>query len=115
MEDGVEKDVRRVVITGMGVVSPVGNDVPTMWESLLGGASGGGPITHWDATEDFACRIGCEVKGFDPLDYLEKREVRRHDRVSQFAVAASAQDSAQDIRFLIRKSGRASSRKQRSF
>lgn len=91
MEDGVEKDVRRVVITGMGVVSPVGNDVPTMWESLLGGASGGGPITHWDATEDFACRIGCEVKGFDPLDYLEKREVRRHDRVSQFAVAASAQ------------------------
>lgn len=80
---------RRVVVTGMGVISPVGNDVPTMWENLLAGVSGGGPVTHWEATEDFACRIACEVKGFDPLDYLDKREARRHDRVSQFAIAAS--------------------------
>lgn len=82
---------RRVVITGMGVVSPVGNDVETTWSNLLAGKSGGGPITHFDATDDFSCRIGCEVKDFDPLDYMEKREVKRHDRVSQFAVAASAQ------------------------
>ncbi|MDE3006464.1 MAG: beta-ketoacyl synthase N-terminal-like domain-containing protein, partial [Gemmatimonadota bacterium] len=82
---------KRVVVTGMGLVSPVGNDLQTTWDQLLAGTSGGGPITHFDATEDFACRIGCEVKGFDPLDYLEKREVRRHDRVSQFAVAAVAQ------------------------
>ncbi|MEX2472980.1 MAG: beta-ketoacyl-ACP synthase II, partial [Gemmatimonadota bacterium] len=80
---------RRVVVTGMGVISPVGNDVSTMWENLLAGVSGGGPVTHWEATEDFACRIACEVKGFDPLDYLDKREARRHDRVSQFAIAAS--------------------------
>lgn len=80
---------RRVVVTGMGVISPVGNDVPTMWENLVAGVSGGGPVTHWEATEDFACRIACEVKGFDPLDYLDKREARRHDRVSQFAIAAS--------------------------
>ena len=91
--DGV---ARRVVITGMGVVSPVGLDLESTWTNLLAGKSGGGPITSFDATDDFACRIGCEVKDFDPLDYMEKRDVRRHDRVSQFAVAASTQalDSA---------------------
>lgn len=82
---------KRVVVTGMGVVSPLGNDLDSTWSSLLAGTSGGAKITAFEATEDFACRIGCEVKGFDPLDYLDKREVRRHDRVSQFAVAASAQ------------------------
>ncbi|MGB1780072.1 MAG: beta-ketoacyl-ACP synthase II [Longimicrobiales bacterium] len=86
---------KRVVITGMGLVSPVGTDVQSTWDHLLAGTSGGGPVTHFDATEGFACRIGCEVKGFDPLDYLDKREVKRHDRVSQFAVAAAAQALAQ--------------------
>ena len=91
--DGV---TRRVVITGMGVISPVGHDLESTWTNLLAGKSGGGPVTSFDATDDFACRIGCEVKDFDPLDYMEKRDVRRHDRVSQFAVAASTQalDSA---------------------
>ena len=82
---------KRVVITGMGLVSPVGLDVDSSWTNLLAGTSGGGPITSFDATDDFACRIGCEVTDFDPLDYLDKREVKRHDRVSQFAVAASSQ------------------------
>lgn len=82
---------KRVVVTGMGLVSPVGNDVGTSWENLLAGRSGGGPITAFDATDDFPCRIGCEVKDFDPLDYLDKRDVKRHDRVSQFAVAAASQ------------------------
>ena len=81
----------RVVITGMGLVSPVGNNLETAWTNLLAGKSGGGPITLFDATEDFACRIGCEVKGFDPLDYMDPKEVKRHDRVSQFAVAASTE------------------------
>jgi 3-oxoacyl-[acyl-carrier-protein] synthase II len=75
----------------MGVVSPVGLDLESTWSSLLAGRSGGGPISAWEATEDFACRIGCEVKDFDPLAYMDKREAKRHDRVSQFAVAASAQ------------------------
>ncbi len=92
MADGA---FRRVVVTGMGLVSPVGNDVGSTWDSLLAGASGGGPVTHFDATDEYACRIGCEVKGFDPLDYLDRREVKRHDRVSQFAVAAAAQALAQ--------------------
>jgi 3-oxoacyl-[acyl-carrier-protein] synthase II len=91
MTMGNGESPKRVVVTGMGLVSPVGNDVETSWKSLLEGVSGGGPITHFDATEDFACRIACEVKGFDPLDYLDRKEVRRHDRVSQLAVAASAQ------------------------
>jgi len=82
---------KRVVVTGMGLISPVGNDVQTSWTNLLAGTSGGGAVTRFDATDDFACRIACEVKDFDPLDYLEKRDVKRHDRVSQFAVAASAQ------------------------
>ena len=82
---------RRVVVTGMGLVSPVGNNVETSWQNLLAGVSGGGPVTHFEATEDFACRIACEVKGFDPLDILDRKEVRRHDRVSQLAVAASAE------------------------
>jgi 3-oxoacyl-[acyl-carrier-protein] synthase II len=86
---------KRVVVTGMGVVSPVGNDLETTWENLLAGKSGGAPITLFDATDEYACRIGCEAKDFDPLTYLDRREVKRHDRVSQFAVAASAQALAQ--------------------
>jgi 3-oxoacyl-[acyl-carrier-protein] synthase II len=82
---------KRVVVTGMGLVSPLGNDVQTSWDNMLAGESGGGPVTRFDATDDFACRIACEVKGFDPLDYLDRKEVKKHDRVSQLAVAASAQ------------------------
>ncbi|MGD8279771.1 MAG: beta-ketoacyl-ACP synthase II, partial [Gemmatimonadota bacterium] len=75
----------------MGLVSPVGLDVRTSWESLLAGKSGGGTVTSWDATEDFPCRIGCEVKDFDPLEYMDKRDAKRFDRVAQFAIAASGQ------------------------
>ena len=53
---------RRVVITGMGVISPVGHGLDETWTNLLAGTSGGGPITSWDATEDFPCRIGCDRK-----------------------------------------------------
>jgi 3-oxoacyl-[acyl-carrier-protein] synthase II len=82
---------RRVVVTGMGLVSPVGNDVPTSWANLLAGKSGGALVTAFEATEEFPCRIGCEVKGFEPLDYMDKRDAKRFDRVSRFAIAASAQ------------------------
>jgi 3-oxoacyl-[acyl-carrier-protein] synthase II len=75
----------------MGLVSPVGNDVPTSWTNLLAGKSGGGTVTAFEATEDFPCRIGCEVKGFDPLLYLDKKDAKRFDRVSLFAIAASDQ------------------------
>ncbi len=88
---GTDGTVRRVVVTGMGLVSPLGHDVASSWEAMLAGRSGGGPVTLFEATEEFACRIACEVKDFDPLDYIERKEVKRYDRVSQFAVAAAAQ------------------------
>ena len=80
--------MRRVVVTGLGTVSPCGNDVPTTWTSLLEGRSGVGPITHFDAT-DWAVQIAAEVKGFDPLDVMTKKQVRRLDLFSQYAIAAA--------------------------
>ncbi len=90
------RERKRVVITGLGCVTPVGNDVPTMWESLLQGKSGVGPITHYDCSE-FKCKIAAEVKGFDGVSLFGSREARRMDRYTQFALAAAmeAQRSAQ--------------------
>jgi len=85
---------RRVVITGAGVVCPVGNDLETAWPALLEGTSGSGPITHFEAGEDFSCRIAAEVKGFDPDRWLDRKESRRYDRFSQFALAVSEQAMA---------------------
>jgi 3-oxoacyl-[acyl-carrier-protein] synthase II len=79
----------RVVVTGVGLITPVGNDVKSSWEALLGGVSGGGPITQFHATEDFATRVACEVKGFDPARYLEAKEIKRNDRFVQFAIAVA--------------------------
>lgn len=78
----------RVVITGVGVISPVGNNKEAFWHSLVNGISGIGPITHFDTT-GYATRIAGEVKDFDPTAYIDKKEARRMDRYSQFAVAAA--------------------------
>ena len=85
---------RRVVITGMGVVSPVGNDLDSSWEALLAGTSGGGAITQFEADEGYASRVACEVKDFDPSEYMDAKEVRRYDRFAQLALASSAQAMA---------------------
>ncbi len=82
--------MRRVAVTGTGLITPVGLDVPSTWAALLEGRSGAGPITHFDAT-DFAVRFACEVKNFEPAEYIDRKEVKRTDRYSQFALAASAQ------------------------
>lgn len=79
---------RRVVVTGMGAVTPVGNDVATMWRSLIECRSGAAPITHFDATI-FPVRFACELKGFDPLQYMDRKEAKRADHFTQYAVAAS--------------------------
>jgi 3-oxoacyl-[acyl-carrier-protein] synthase II len=79
---------RRVVVTGMGAITPVGNDVATTWHALLGAKSGAAPITHFDASK-FPVRFACEVKGFDPLQYMEKKEAKRTDQFTQYAVAAA--------------------------
>jgi 3-oxoacyl-[acyl-carrier-protein] synthase II len=81
---------RRVVVTGFGVITPVGHDVPSMWHSLLAGRSGVGPITQFDASA-FASRIAAEVKQFDPSKYLSPKEIKRSERFVQFAIAASKQ------------------------
>jgi len=84
----------RVVITGMGVISPVGLDVHTAWENLVAGKSGIGPITLFDA-EKFNVRIAGEAHDFDPLDYLPAKEARRTDRFTQFALATLQQATSQ--------------------
>lgn len=91
--------MRRVVVTGLGAVTPVGHDVPAMWKSLLSGASGVGPITSFDAAE-YPTKIAAEIKDFDPSPYLSPKELKRAERFVQFAVAASKQafrDSGIDI------------------
>lgn len=83
-------DQQRVVVTGMGAVSPVGNDVPSMWASLLAGRSGIGLITSID-TSQLKTKIGAEVKDFDATLYMERKDVRRSDRYTHFALAAASQ------------------------
>jgi 3-oxoacyl-[acyl-carrier-protein] synthase II len=82
---------RRVVVTGMGLVTPVGNDVPSSWQALLAGKSGGAMISHFEATDDFPTRVAAEVKGFDPTLYMDSKEARRFDRYSQLGIAAADQ------------------------
>ena len=85
--------MKRVVITGLGAVTPIGNDVPAMWASLLAGTSGVGRIAAFDPSQ-LDSQIAAEVKGFDPLAYLSPKEVKRTERFTQFAVAASKQAAA---------------------
>ena len=84
---------RRVVVTGLGAVTPVGNDVATTWQSLLSGVSGGADITKFDAAR-YSVRFACEVKQFDPLAYMDRKEAKRADVYAQYAVAASVQAAA---------------------
>jgi 3-oxoacyl-[acyl-carrier-protein] synthase II len=79
---------RRVVVTGVGLVSPLGIGTEETWQALLAGRSGAGPITLFDASQH-STRFACEVKGFDPLDWIEKKEVKKVDRFIQFAIGAS--------------------------
>src|SRR5262249_53583870 len=79
---------RRVVVTGVGLVSPVGIGTEESWSALKAGRSGAGPITLFDASQH-SSRFACEVKGFDPLRWVEKKDVKKMDRFIQFAVAAA--------------------------
>ena len=81
---------RRVVVTGLGLVTPVGTDVESTWNALLAGTPGAAPITKFDP-KDQSVRFACEVKGFDPLRYIDRKEARRYDLFAQFALAAAHQ------------------------
>jgi 3-oxoacyl-[acyl-carrier-protein] synthase II len=91
---------RRVVITGIGALTPLGNDAETSWQRLLAGESGAGPITQFDAT-DYHVHFACEVKDFDPSNWIERKQARRMDRFAQLILAAARQaeaDSGVDVK-----------------
>jgi beta-ketoacyl-acyl-carrier-protein synthase II len=92
-------EFKRVVVTGLGALTPVGNSVSETWESLLQGKSGAGPITLFDASH-FKTQFACEVKGFNPNDHFDRKEARRYDRYTQFALVTAKEaleDSALDL------------------
>ncbi len=82
--------MRRVVVTGLGIVSPIGNDVPTFWENIKNGVCGIGPITKFDTT-DYKVKVAAEVRNFDPKQYMEKMDILHSDIYTQFAIAAADQ------------------------
>jgi 3-oxoacyl-[acyl-carrier-protein] synthase II len=91
--------MKKVVVTGMGAITPLGNSLTEFWNSLVEGRSGAAPITRFDASK-FRTRFACEVKGFDPANYFEKSEIRKMDPFVQYAMASSAEairDSGIDV------------------
>src|SRR5438105_15237872 len=93
MTNGSLNGRRRVVITGLGMITPLGNDVETTWSNLLAGESGAGPITHFDAS-DYPVQFACQVNDFDPAQWIERKQARRMDRFAQLIVAAARQAEA---------------------
>jgi len=89
---------RRVVVTGMGALTPIGNDLESYWNGLISGTSGCANITHFDAS-NFKTKFACELKGFDPADHFEKKEFRRYDRFSQYGIVA-ANEAINDSRLI---------------
>jgi len=83
-------ELKRVVVTGLGAITPIGNDVPTTWENAKNGVSGAGPITHFDASQ-FKTQFACEVKGFVPTDHFDRKEARKYDLYAMYAVVAADQ------------------------
>ncbi|HIU89041.1 MAG TPA: beta-ketoacyl-ACP synthase II [Candidatus Caccomonas pullistercoris] len=92
-------ELKRVVVTGMGALTPVGNTAPESWENLLKGVSGAGPITHFDASK-FKTQFACEVKGFKVTDFIDRKEARKMDLYEQYALVAAMEavkDSGMDL------------------
>lgn len=92
-------ELKRVVVTGLGAITPLGNSVNEFWEALKNGVSGSNMITHFDA-EKFKTKFGCEIKNFDPKDHFERKELRKLDRYSQYALVATEEaisDSGIDL------------------
>jgi len=86
-------ELKRIVVTGIGALTPIGNNLDEYWTALLAGVSGAGPITQFDASK-FRTRFACEIKNFDPTQYLDKKEARKLDRFAQLALVVSDQAMA---------------------
>jgi 3-oxoacyl-[acyl-carrier-protein] synthase II len=82
--------LRRVVVTGMGALTPIGNDLDSYWNGLISGTNGCAEITHFDASE-FKTKFACQLKGFDPANHFEKKEFRRYDRFTQYGIVAASE------------------------
>ena len=82
--------LKRVVVTGMGAITPIGNTLNEYWDSLLAGVSGADLITQFDASR-FRTKFACEIKGFDPTQFMDRKEARKLDRFTQLALAVSDQ------------------------
>lgn len=92
-------ELKRVVVTGLGAITPIGNTVPEFWENLVNGVSGAGPITHFDASL-FKTQFACEVKNFDANQYIDRKEARKMDLYTQYAIGVAKQaveDSGLDV------------------
>ncbi len=83
-------ELKRVVVTGLGAITPLGNTLPETWEGIINGRSGAGPITRFDASK-FKTQFACEVKDFDPLKYMDRKEARKFDLYAQFAMVAATE------------------------
>ena len=92
-------ELRRVVVTGLGALTPIGNTLSAYWKGLLSGTSGAAPITYFDPTL-FKTKFACELKGFDPLDHFDRKEARKYDRFAQYALVA-VDEALQDAKFPI--------------
>ena len=82
-------ELKRVVVTGLGALTPIGNNVNEYWDNLISGKSGAAPITYFD-TEKFKTKFACELKDFNVLDFLDRKEARKMDRFTQYAMVASS-------------------------
>lgn len=81
-------ELRRVVVTGLGALTPIGNNIPEYWEALVSGKSGAAPITYFD-TEKFKTKFACEIKNFDPTNFIDRKDARKMDKFTQYAMVAS--------------------------
>ena len=97
-------ELKRVVVTGLGAITPLGNDAKSTWNAMIEGKSGAGPITLFDASK-FKTQFACEVKGFDPSIYFDRKELKKFDRYSLFAVV-SAKEAVEDAGFDLEKEDR---------
>src|SRR5687768_8910113 len=92
-----QMELKRVVVTGMGAITPLGNNVPDYWNNLVNGISGADRITQFDPSK-FRTKFACEVKGFEPTQFLDKKEARKIDKFTQFALVVSDQARSEERR-----------------
>ena len=94
-------NLKRVVVTGLGALTPIGNNISEYWDALISGKSGCAPITYYD-TEHFKTKFACEIKNYNPTDYFERKEARRLDKFAQYAIIAS-EEAIKDAAFDLKK------------